>query len=179
MAFPLGYWRDASGHTFPAIMISIILSLLLLSLNPVRSVEVTPNSQCSSICINQPNANLSDRNASSTQPYQLVCNDWELEGPNSTVDGRKFHSCLACESISTAYDEETKENDVYWFLFNMKYTIDFCVFSFENDNITAQSLQCADTCAGPKNAMESAMVCFVCPTCGNPMRNSDPRFANN
>lgn len=139
-------------------MLPLLLAILLQHLSLVRCVEVTPNSQCAAICINQPNANLDDKNASSTQPYQLVCNDWELSGPNSTSDGRKFHDCVACQSNSTASDETTKENDLYWFLFNIKYTIDHCVFSFENDNVTVQNLQCADSCAGPSNAMESAMT---------------------
>lgn len=139
-------------------MLPLILVIILHHLSFIHCVEVTPSSQCSSICLNSPTANVTDKLASSTQPYQLVCNDWELSGPNSTADGRKFHDCLACESSSTASDQGSRENDVYWFLFNMKYTIDHCVFSFENNNITIQNLQCADTCAGPSNSMLSAMT---------------------
>lgn len=139
-------------------MLPLILVIILQHLSFIGCVEVTPSSQCSSICINSPNANITDKVASSTQPYQLVCNDWELRGPNSTADGRKFHDCVACESTSTASDKGSRENDVYWFLFNMKYTIDHCVFSFENNDVTIQNLQCADTCAGPSNGMMSAMT---------------------
>ena len=45
----------------------------------------------------------------------IVCNDWELSGPNSTATGAKWKSCIGCESTSDHYDPGTKENDVYWF----------------------------------------------------------------
>lgn len=54
--------------------------------------------------------------ASSTQEWDLICNDYELDGPNQTVHGRKWKDCLTCESTSTATDSNARENDVYWFL---------------------------------------------------------------
>jgi len=56
---------------------------------------------------------------SSTQTFDLVCNDWELAGVNSTIKGRKFKECLTCESKSTSFDANSTENYVYWFLCNI------------------------------------------------------------
>ena len=143
----------------------------------VHGVEVTPNSDCASFCLPSPNLDPSVDLSSSTQTRDVVCNDWELDGPNSTQVGRLFHDCLQCESNSTAVDKPTKENDVYWFLckicdlsaaryqlifffgtVNTKFTLDWCIFSYPDNNSTAQSRACSDTCAGPQSAMKLAMT---------------------
>ena len=100
------------------VAMSLILFLLpIICLLPsVYSLEVTPNSDCASFCIIDPSLNPAFENSSHTNTNALVCNDWELSGPNSTEEGRTFHDCLQCESSSTAVDKESKENDVYWFL---------------------------------------------------------------
>jgi len=97
-------------------MRTILPIVLLPLLGLVHTIEVTPNSECSSICMNDPHSNPAFDNSSSTQPGKLVCNDWELEGPNSTSNGRIFHDCIQCQENSTAYDAKTNENDLYWFL---------------------------------------------------------------
>ena len=51
-----------------------------------------------------------------TYPWDIVCNDWELVGPDSTMLGRKFRSCLSCEKTSSSYDPSTKIGDVWWML---------------------------------------------------------------
>ena len=40
----------------------------------------------------------------------------------------------------------------------MRFTIDYCVFGFENDNLTIQQNTCSDVCKGPGNGMSSAMT---------------------
>lgn len=40
----------------------------------------------------------------------------------------------------------------------MKFTIDWCIFLYEDNNQTAQSRACSNTCAGPASAMRLAMV---------------------
>ena len=79
-------------------------------------MEVTPNSACGGLCINNPQSNPAFDNSSYTLPPDVVCNDWELAGDNSTAAGRKFKECLLCESTSSARDVSSDQNDVYWFL---------------------------------------------------------------
>lgn len=95
--------------------------LLLLGLsthgpNGALAVEVTPSSKCSSLCLNNIQDNPALKEPSSTQEWDLVCDDRELDGPNSTVRGRRWKDCLTCQTTSTERDSRTNENDVYWFL---------------------------------------------------------------
>lgn len=40
----------------------------------------------------------------------------------------------------------------------MKFTIDWCVFDYPENNLTAANTQCADTCGGPDNIAKSALT---------------------
>ena len=40
----------------------------------------------------------------------------------------------------------------------MKYTLDWCLFRYQQNNATTQSRQCGETCAGPQGAMRIAMT---------------------
>ena len=86
----------------------------LLAWRSVWAIEVAGGSRCAPLCLNSPGADVNDIYASGTKPSDLICNDWELTGANSTTRGRKWVDCLSCTSTSTTVDEEA--NDVYWFL---------------------------------------------------------------
>ena len=159
-------------------MYRVLLLLLQHLLTLVFAIEVTPNSGCSSVCMNNPRSNPASVNSSQTRPTDIVCNDWELSGQNSTPIGRVFHDCVQCEENSTAFDKHSNENDVFWFLckssyhrlrfvivtwvyraaVNVKYSIVFCVFNFQNPNSSTQSEQCGEVCRGPSDTMELALV---------------------
>ncbi len=95
------------------------LFISLRSLRGLQALEVTPNSGCSALCLDHPHDDAGNKTMSSTQTFDLVCNDWELAGVNSTIKGRKFKECLTCESKSTSFDANSTENYVYWFLCNI------------------------------------------------------------
>jgi hypothetical protein len=96
--------------------------------------------------LDQPNGNASDPFASSTQTTDLSCLDSDY---NSTVKGRKFKSCVSCEAFSDRIDVPSEEDDLYWFLFNIKFTVDWCVFGYpDNPNTTAAETACSNAC-GP------------------------------
>lgn len=40
----------------------------------------------------------------------------------------------------------------------MKFTFDWCVFAYPNNNVTAASAQCGDICSGPNNIAQSALT---------------------
>lgn len=90
--------------------------LLVLFIAVAHALEVTPNSPCASLCLNNIQDNPNNGDASWTVAPDTVCDDWEFEGPDSTVRGRKWKECLLCEQTSTAIDKESNENEVYWFL---------------------------------------------------------------
>lgn len=97
-------------------LLHLTTSLLLLRL--VLSIEVTPNSKCFPVCANDisSSSNIADGKYSWTLGNNVVCEDYQLAGPNSTVEGRKWKECLTCELNSTAVDAPSKENELYWVL---------------------------------------------------------------
>ena len=81
-----------------------------------HALQVSGGSKCAPFCIDNIYSNVALANSSTTNPWDLVCNDWELDGPNSTAIGRKWKDCLSCLSTSPAQNKADDENDVYWFL---------------------------------------------------------------
>ncbi|KAF2730359.1 hypothetical protein EJ04DRAFT_567779 [Polyplosphaeria fusca] len=112
-----------------ACFLSLLLSLALFTfISAVDALEVTPDSPCSNFCIDRPGSNISDGIQSATFARDLVCLDTDLAGANSTTAGRKFRNCIGCQQSSDAVSAETEnENDVYWFLFNIKSSFVWCV----------------------------------------------------
>ena len=106
----------AAGSVAPFRISHSVLNIALLGFGVVRALEVTTSSECSSLCMDEPQDDPSDTTSSNTYPSDLVCNDWELLVVNSTVLGQKFNECLTCEGSSTAYNVTSGENDVFWFL---------------------------------------------------------------
>ena len=97
-------------------MLSSVIIIIPFFVHAILGLEVAPDSNCSFFCMTQPNLNSSDPNSSYTHTDDLVCNDWELSGPNSTEAGRKFLNCISCESLGSHYDPTTGESDIDWFL---------------------------------------------------------------
>lgn len=161
-----------------------LLSLLYLA----HAIEVTPNSKCFSLCANDitGSSNIAVENYSWTIGSNVACEDGQLAGPNSTVQGRKWKECLTCELASTAVDSPSNENELYWvlcklpvaavhsgstaknymtdtnclfFAVNMKFSFVWCVFAYpDNANLTAAGTACAETCRGPDNNAKAALV---------------------
>lgn len=139
---------------------------------------VNKNSTCLDLCQGDRPFDLNSDYSRDTFPWDIVCDDWELVGPNSTISGRKFRSCLTCESTSSIYDPSTNIGDVYWmlcrakpFLFlgyfltnfcvtadNLKATFVLCAFGYPDNNQTQAYNQCNDICIGDKASMQTALV---------------------
>ena len=101
----------------------VFLFLPSLSIFHVSANEVTPYSNCSSLCILDPDDDITNPGASKIGPEDIVCNDWELNGPNSTTAGRRFHNCTQCLSTSEAqFSDPPWESDPYWFLCSLPYS---------------------------------------------------------
>lgn len=110
--------ESVASSPFPAMfsLLSVVLFICFLLSHLIRAIEVAPDSDCSGICINDPAADPSSIHPSFTTSSHVLCNDWELYGSNADDKGKKFKSCLECESTSTHSDRSSGENDVYWFL---------------------------------------------------------------
>ncbi|KAI1390822.1 uncharacterized protein F4822DRAFT_163959 [Hypoxylon trugodes] len=107
------------------VSLALTLSTLLLLSNYVACLQVTPGSSCASVCLDQSDGDPQDPGASSTNSSDITCLD---SGYGQSVTGTKFKACLNCLRESEAVNGT--ESDVSWFLYNMRYTLDVCVFGF-------------------------------------------------
>lgn len=83
----------------------------------VHSIEVTPNSKCFWVCVDDiGNSDINDKYTTKASTDEVVCEDYQLAGPNSTVKGQKWKECLTCELSSAAVDPSSDEIDIYWFI---------------------------------------------------------------
>lgn len=90
---------------------TLILSLLLLHTPFILALQVSPNSPCAPVCLDDPNDDASDSNALNTTGADITCIDKDY---NTTAKGQRFVSCLNCLQTSTASD--SGQNDQDWYL---------------------------------------------------------------
>ncbi|KAF4469873.1 exo-alpha-sialidase neuraminidase [Fusarium albosuccineum] len=101
------------------------VSLLVLSLTTIHALQFTPDSECAALCSDGSNSTFSDSNASSTNSSDITCEDDEF---SSSGKGIRFKNCINC--LQKSKDTWEKESDVYWFLYNVRYAFDVCLFSY-------------------------------------------------
>ncbi|KAK3377791.1 hypothetical protein B0H63DRAFT_525061 [Podospora didyma] len=119
---------------------SFILFALPLFCRVVLAVtlHVSPDSTCASTC------------RGSDIPLG-VCADKDLD---SSENGRELQACINCLQTSTSVTGP--ESDLYWFVYNLRYTIDECLFSPQNDTKFPSSTCAADSeCGGLRASFES------------------------
>ncbi|KAL7625229.1 hypothetical protein AAE478_004444 [Parahypoxylon ruwenzoriense] len=92
---------------------------------PYPVVGVTPGSPCTAVCLDEPDGDAQDPVASSTNSSDITCRDSQYD---SSPTGIKFKNCLSCLQDSEAVSGN--ESDVAWFLYNLRYAVDVCLFSF-------------------------------------------------
>lgn len=88
----------------------IALRAFLLASPLVSSLQVTPNSPCSKVCVDSTTLDLSDPNSSNTRNSDIVCQDADLGSPAGT----KWRDCMTCLQTSTF--SQGSESDQAWFL---------------------------------------------------------------
>ncbi|KAH9909632.1 hypothetical protein F4778DRAFT_7314 [Xylariomycetidae sp. FL2044] len=91
------------------------------------ALQVTPNSPCASFCVDSNGLDVSDPNSSTTTNDDITCYDSEYA---TSAAGQKFQQCMSCLQDSTF--SQGSESDQLWFLYNLRYTFDVCVFGYPN-----------------------------------------------
>ncbi|KAI0434753.1 hypothetical protein F5Y09DRAFT_216951 [Xylaria sp. FL1042] len=89
------------------------------------ALQVTPNSPCASFCIDSDGDDVSDPNSSTTTNSDITCYDSKY---TSSPAGQKFQRCMSCLQDSTF--SQGSETDQLWFLYNLRYAFDNCIFGF-------------------------------------------------
>ncbi|OTA98294.1 hypothetical protein M426DRAFT_326114 [Hypoxylon sp. CI-4A] len=106
----------------------VILSLCLLLLRQeVAALQVTPGSPCAAVCLDDSSGDVRNSNASSTTSTDIVCND---EDYTSTASGIKFKNCVEC--LQESHAVSNGENDISWYLYNLRYSLDVCLYAYPN-----------------------------------------------
>ncbi|KAF4838198.1 hypothetical protein CGCTS75_v000936 [Colletotrichum tropicale] len=126
--------------------------VLLTSLLPryVAGLQVTPDSPCASFCLDSNDLDYSDPNSSNTRNKDITCDDSKYQTGNA---GRKFQQCVSCLQDSNYV--KGGENDQAWFLYNMRYSFDYCVFGYPNATDTGGGPCMTSTACG---ALEAALT---------------------
>ncbi len=66
----------------------------------------------------------------------MTCDDADYA---SSTYGATFKACLACELSSTYVDPNTKESDLQWAIYNLRYALSWCLFGFNNNTDLANT----------------------------------------
>ncbi|KAK2873506.1 hypothetical protein FQN49_002303 [Arthroderma sp. PD_2] len=130
---------------------SLLCTLLLLLPRDSHGLEVTVQSDCSSLCVDNVSVhtNYSDHIASNTYYTDLVCEDSQFVGSNSTEKGRKWVHCVGCQGGSdhSGPAPGNTETDVSFFLFHLRYNFAWCVYGWPNNtDILPVSSTCGQIC---------------------------------
>lgn len=88
------------------------IALLLFAFVDLSSaLQVTPNSPCSKLCLN-------DAGLSSISGADITCNDKD----HSKASGQKFRKCIECLQTSSFGTDD--ENDQGWLIYNLRFAAD-------------------------------------------------------
>ncbi|KAI8633271.1 hypothetical protein F5Y19DRAFT_417295 [Xylariaceae sp. FL1651] len=91
------------------------------------ALQVTPGSTCAALCLDNPESDPLNPNSSNTTPSDITCTDQSYD---TSTTGIKYKNCLDCLQKSNATSDT--ENDISWFLYNIRYSVDVCLFGFPN-----------------------------------------------
>ncbi|KAK3403191.1 hypothetical protein B0T20DRAFT_486154 [Sordaria brevicollis] len=116
----------ATGRATRSRTATALLSFLLTT-HLASALQVTPNSPCASVCLDSPDLDRSDPNSSNTKNNDIVCKDGKVD--NSPA-GTKWKDCMTCLQTSTF--SQDSETDQMWFLYNLRYTLSYCLFGYPN-----------------------------------------------
>ncbi|KAH6652127.1 hypothetical protein BKA67DRAFT_660896 [Truncatella angustata] len=136
-------------------MASFALSIYLGAfIQLASSLQVAPSSECAALCLDNPESDSANPASSSTNATDIVCGDSDYA---DTSKGIKFKNCIDCLQSSSA--SEYDESDSAWFLYNLRYSVDVCLFGFPNTT-KAISSPCSTNyaCQPLQIALETELV---------------------
>ncbi|KAI1747352.1 hypothetical protein F4782DRAFT_521345 [Xylaria castorea] len=127
-----------------------ITCILVVLITQGVALQVTPNSPCASFCLDSEGSDVSDPNSSTTTNKDITCYNSKYA---TSLAGQKFQRCISCLQDSTF--SQGSESDQLWFLYNLRYTFDNCIFGFP-DAVGIPSTPCSTSTAC--GALEAALT---------------------
>ncbi|OHE97771.1 LPXTG-domain-containing protein [Colletotrichum orchidophilum] len=129
---------------------SALLLLAIIVPACVSALQVTPNSPCASFCLDSNGLDASDPNSSNTKGKDITCVDDDYQ---TEAAGQKYQQCLGCLQDSTFV--QGNENDQDWFLYNLRYSFDYCIFGYPNATGVGSNPCMTSTACG---VLETALI---------------------
>ncbi|KAF4982908.1 hypothetical protein FZEAL_1563 [Fusarium zealandicum] len=131
-----------------------LVFLFVLFSSWALALQVTPNSPCAQFCLDSSDSDHSDPESSNTRGKDIVCNDDDFK---SKPEGQRFQRCLACLQDSTF--KRGSENDQDWFLYNLRYSFDYCIFGYPNaTDINSSPCVTSEACGPLEAALKGGII---------------------
>ncbi|KXH46206.1 hypothetical protein CNYM01_07698 [Colletotrichum nymphaeae SA-01] len=136
--------------TFSLRHLLVVCSIIIAAF----SLEVTPGSDCAALCLGGTNGTAIDTATSGTNSSDIVCENNQYHASGT---GIKFKNCVNCLQKSQA--TKGPESDAAWFMYNVRYAVDVCLFNFP-DAISTINSPCIinSACLPLKNALTAALT---------------------
>ncbi|KAI0150187.1 hypothetical protein GGR57DRAFT_473092 [Xylariaceae sp. FL1272] len=126
----------------------VACTVLALLFSSSSALKVTPNSPCVPLCVGT-SADDNDPNSYGTENDDISCYDTAYA---TTPAGQRFQSCMTCLQDST-FSQGT-ETDQHWFLYNLRYAFDNCIFGFPNaTDVPSTPCSTSTACGGFRDAL--------------------------
>ncbi|KAM3560383.1 hypothetical protein MY1884_002978 [Beauveria asiatica] len=111
---------------------------LLTAATVVFGLQVAPGSPCAHNCLASSSDNNWSADASNTNTSEVTCSDAAYSG--SKV-GIKYKQCVDC--LRTSSRGNWGETDAKWFVYNLRYTLDVCLYDSPQADPAVATSPCA------------------------------------
>jgi len=111
------------------------LALITAFVSSVTALEALSNSPCAVQCGND---------LGGTTGSDIACHDSDY----GTTPGQTFQTCVGCQLTSTYVDPATKQTDLQWALYNLRYAVSWCLYGFPNNTKVGDSPCVTSTACG-------------------------------
>ncbi|KAI5461244.1 hypothetical protein BGZ63DRAFT_230622 [Mariannaea sp. PMI_226] len=133
----------------------LLFLLSIFSQHPLSAtaLRASPNSPCASFCADS-DSNSTDSATFTTTGDDIVCLDQSF---NSKPEGQQFQRCLACLEGSDYVHGD--QNDQDWYLYNLRYAFDYCIFGYPNaSHIDSSPCVTSEACGPLENALKTSIT---------------------
>ncbi|CZT07617.1 hypothetical protein WAI453_005115 [Rhynchosporium graminicola] len=113
---------------------------------PITALIASTTSPCAAQCGN---------NLASTSLSDLACSNADFK---STPAGNTFQNCISCQISSTYVDPITRQSDIHWAIYNLRYALSWCLFAYPNNTNSANTIN--KNVAGTQCSTERACGAF-------------------
>ncbi|EGX89521.1 hypothetical protein CCM_07773 [Cordyceps militaris CM01] len=127
-------------------------SALLLAwvFSTADALQVTPGSKCAKVCLDSGSDNPWKASDSNTNITDVTCSDASYL---NTPVGQHYQRCLSCLQRSNRFWDG--EADLKWFVYNLRYTLDACLFSIPSTPANDHDIPCSTN--GACHALKSSL----------------------